>query len=185
MWAHPGKKLLFMGQEFAQEAEWSHERSLDWHLLEHRDHAQIQTLVRDLNRIYRRESALWSQDFTPEGFRWLEPNDAAGNVIAFVRASPDFERVLVCVVNSSPVVREGYRIGLPRGGRWRELLNTDSHHYGGGDVGNAGMLEAEELPWSDQPHSVALTVPPLGVLWLVPEGQEPEEQAPAQPVAQA
>jgi 1,4-alpha-glucan branching enzyme len=185
MWAHPGKKLLFMGQEFAQEAEWSHERSLDWHLLEHRDHAQIQTLVRDLNRIYRGESALWSQDFAPEGFRWLEPNDAAGNVIAFVRASPGFERVLVCVVNSSPVVRGGYRIGLPRGGRWRELLNTDSHHYGGGDVGNNGTLEAEELPWSDQPHSVALTVPPLGVLWLVPEGQEPEEQAPAQPVALA
>jgi 1,4-alpha-glucan branching enzyme len=185
MWAHPGKKLLFMGQEFAQEAEWSHERSLDWHLLEHADHAQIQTLVRDLNRIYRGERALWSQDFTPEGFRWLEPNDAAANVIAFVRASPGFERVLVCVVNSSPVVRLDYRIGLPRGGRWRELLNTDSHHYGGGDVGNGGTLEAEELPWSDQPHSVALTVPPLGVVWLVPEGQEPEEQASAQPVAQA
>jgi len=171
MWAHPGKKLLFMGQEFAQEAEWSYERSLDWHLLERGGNAAIQALVRDLNRIYREEPALWSQDFSGEGFRWLEPNDAAANAIAFVRASPGFERVLVCVANLSPVVREGYRIGLPRGGRWRELLNTDSHHYGGGDVGNGGLLEAEELPWNEQAHSVALTLPPLGVLYLVPEAQ--------------
>jgi 1,4-alpha-glucan branching enzyme len=173
MWAHPGKKLLFMGQEFAQEAEWSHDRSLDWHLLERSENAAIQSLVRDLNRAYRAEPALWSQDFTGEGFRWLEPNDAAANVVAFVRASPSFERVLVCVVNNSPVVREGYRIGLPRGGRWRELLNTDSRRYGGGDIGNSGIVEAEPLPWSEQSHSVALTLPPLGVLWLAPQEQEP------------
>jgi len=171
MWAHPGKKLLFMGQEFAQEAEWSHERSLDWHLLEQQEHAAIQSLVRALNRLYRSEPALWSEDFTPDGFRWLEPNDAAANVIAFVRASS--ERVLVCVANNSPVVRESYRIGLPSGGRWREVLNTDSRHYGGSDVGNGGWLLADELPWNEQAHSVALTLPPLAVLWLVPEAQGP------------
>jgi 1,4-alpha-glucan branching enzyme len=173
MWSHPGKKLLFMGQEFAQEAEWSYDRSLDWHLLERAENAAIQSLVRDLNRAYRSEPALWVQDFTPEGFRWLEPNDAAASVIAFVRTSPGAERVAVCVVNSAPVVREGYRVGLPRGGRWRELLNTDSRLYGGSDVGNGGAVEAEEVPWNEQSHSAALTLPPLAVLWLVPEGQEP------------
>ena len=173
MWAHPGKKLLFMGQEFAQEAEWSHDRSLDWHLLERSENAAIQSLVRDLNHAYRAEPALWSHDFSGEGFRWLEPNDAAANVIAFVRASAGFERVLVCVVNNSPVVREGYRVGLPRGGRWRELLNTDSHVYGGADIGNGGVVEAEEVPWHEQRHSVALTLPPLAVLWLAPQEQEP------------
>jgi 1,4-alpha-glucan branching enzyme len=178
MWAHPGKKLLFMGQEFAQEAEWSDERSLDWHLLEHGENAAIQALVRELNHIYRAEPALWSEDFSAEGFRWLEPNDAAANVVAFVRCTPGLERVLVCVANCSPVVREGYRIGLPCGGRWRELLNTDSRHYGGGDVGNSGLIEAEELPWNEQAHSVALTLPPLGVLWLAPEAQEPRAAAP-------
>ena len=178
MWAHPGKKLLFMGQEFAQEAEWSHERSLDWHLLERREHSAIQLLVRDLNRIYRQEPALWSHDNDAEGFSWLEPNDAAANVIAFIRRSP--ERAIVCVANNSPVVREGYRVGLPSGGRWREVLNTDSHRYGGSDVGNGGWLAAEALPWNEQAHSVALSLPPLAVVWLVPESQDPAGQpAPA------
>ena len=127
--------------------------------------------MRALNRLYRSEPALWSEDFTPDGFRWLEPNDAAANVIAFVRASS--ERVLVCVANNSPVVRESYRIGLPSGGRWREVLNTDSRHYGGSDVDNGGWLLADELPWNEQAHSVALTLPPLAVLWLVPEAQGP------------
>jgi 1,4-alpha-glucan branching enzyme len=172
MWAHPGKKLLFMGQEFAQEAEWSHERSLDWHLLEQGEHAAIQSLVRDLNHAYRAEPALWSEDWSGEGFRWLEPNDADANVIAFVRRSTGGERLVVCVANNSPVVREGYRLGLPRGGRWRELLNTDSHDYGGSDVGNRGTLIAKALPWHEQQHSAELTLPPLAVLWLVPEEQQ-------------
>jgi len=181
MWAHPGKKLLFMGQEFAQDAEWSHDRSLDWHLLERAEHAGIQSLVRDLNHIYRAEPALWSQDFSAEGFGWLEPNDAAASVIAFMRASANLERVLVCVVNNAPVVREGYRVGLPRGGRWRELMNTDSRLYGGSDIGNGGMVEAEELPWNDQSHSAALTLPPLGVLWLIPQEQAGDAAAPQLP----
>jgi 1,4-alpha-glucan branching enzyme len=171
MWAHPGKKLLFMGQEFAQEAEWSHERSLDWHLLGRSEHAGIQALVRELNSVYRAEPALWQADNVPEGFRWLEAGDAAANVIAFIRSGGG--RALVCVANNAPVVREGYRVGLPRGGRWREVLNTDSDRYGGAGVGNAGWLLADELAWNDQSHSVSLTLPPLAVLWLAPEAAGP------------
>jgi 1,4-alpha-glucan branching enzyme len=169
MWAHPGKKLLFMGSEFAQEREWSHERSLDWHLLESTEHAGIQSLVRDLNRAYQAEPALWEQDFDPAGFYWIEPNDAAHNVVAFARTSRDAERVLVFAGNLSPVPRHGYRLGLPRAGRWREAVNTDSGFYGGGDVGNLGGIEAEPIPWGGQPFSAKLTLPPLSGLWLVPE----------------
>ena len=169
MFAHPGKKLLFMGAELAQEAEWSHERSLDWHLLEDPAHAGIQSLVRDLNRLYRAEPALWELDSDPAGFWWLEPNDADGNVIAFARASRDGERVLAFVANLSPVPRPGYRIGLPRPTRWREVLNTDSTFYGGSDVGNLGGVTPEPIPWNGQPVSAELTLPPLAAVWLVPD----------------
>ncbi len=171
MWAHPGKKLLFMGNEIAQEAEWSYERSLDWHLLERPEHAGIQSLVRDLNGLLHGEPALFERDFDPGGFYWLEANDAARNVVAFARASADGERTLVCVANLSPVPREGYRVGLPRSGRWAEVLNTDSRHYGGGDVGNGGGVAAEPIGWHDQPFSAELTLSPLGVVWLRPEDQ--------------
>jgi 1,4-alpha-glucan branching enzyme len=169
MWAHPGKKLLFMGGELAQEAEWSHERSLDWHLLEQPEHAGVQALVRDLNRVLRSEPALYEQDFDPAGFWWLEANDAGGNVLAFARASKKAERVLVCVANLSPTPRPGYRLGLPRAGRWREAINTDSGFYGGSDSGNLGGVEAEPIGWHEQPFSAEVTLPPLGVVWLVPE----------------
>jgi 1,4-alpha-glucan branching enzyme len=168
MWAHPGKKLLFMGAELAQEREWSHDRSLDWHLLERPGHAGVQALVRDLNRLYREEPALWEVDFDPEGFRWLEPNDAAANVVAFARYARG-GRPLVCACNFSPVPRPGYRLGLPQGGRWRELLNTDSTHYGGSEVGSLGGVEAREHSWHEQPFSAEVTLPPLGVVWLVPQ----------------
>jgi 1,4-alpha-glucan branching enzyme len=168
MWAHPGKKLLFMGGELAQEQEWSHDRSLDWHLLERADHGGVQTLVRDLNRIYREEPALWEADADPSGFRWLEANDASWNVLVFARFSGDGTRSLVCAGNFSPVPRHGYRVGLPHAGRWREVLNTDATGYGGSNVVN-GALEAEETAWHDQPFSVEVTLPPLGVVWLVPE----------------
>jgi 1,4-alpha-glucan branching enzyme len=168
MWAHPGKKLLFMGGEIAQEAEWSEERSVDWHLLEQAGHAGVQSLVRDLNRVYKERPALWEVDFEPSGFQWLEPNDSGANVLAFARHSADGSDVVVCVCNLSPVPREGYRLGMPRAGRWVEALNTDSTHYGGSDVGNLGGVEAEEVGWHDQPYSAELTLPPLGVQWLVP-----------------
>jgi 1,4-alpha-glucan branching enzyme len=169
MWAHPGKKLLFMGQELAQEREWSHERSLDWHLLEDPLHQGAQHLVRDLNHVYRERPALWEVDFDPSGFWWLEPNDADNNVVAFCRGSEGARDVLACVANLSPVPRHGYRVGVPRPGRWREALNTDAERYGGSNVGNYGGVEAETVPWHGQPYSVQVSVPPLGVLWLVPE----------------
>ena len=172
MWAHPGKKLLFMGGELAQQAEWSHERSLDWHLLERPDHAGIQALVRDLNRLYRSEPALYELDNDPSGFYWLEPNDADNNIVAFARRSAgtdDPERVVVFVANLSPVPRDGYRLGLPRSGRWREALNTDSSYYGGSDVGNLGGVAPEPIPWHGQPFSAQLTLPPLAAVMLVPE----------------
>jgi 1,4-alpha-glucan branching enzyme len=169
MWAHPGKKLLFMGSEFAQEQEWSHERSLDWHLLERREHAGIQALVRDLNRLYRKEPALWEVDSDPSGFWWIEPNDADNNVVAFARQSRDGERVVVFVANLSPVPRPAYRLGLPRSSRWREALNTDSTYYGGSDVGNLGAVEPEPIPWHGQSVSAKVTLPPLAAVWLVPE----------------
>jgi 1,4-alpha-glucan branching enzyme len=169
MWAHPGKKLLFMGGELGQEAEWSEERSLDWHLLEQADHGGVQALVRDLNRVYRARPALWEVDFEPNGFQWLEPNDAANNVLAFARWSSDRSDVVVCVCNLSPVPRDAYRLGMPRAGRWVEALNTDSTYYGGSDVGNLGGVVAEERGWHDQPYSADVTLPPLGVVWLVPE----------------
>jgi 1,4-alpha-glucan branching enzyme len=169
MWAHPGKKLLFMGGELAQEREWSHSRSLDWHLLEAPDHAGIQSLVRDLNRLYVAEPALWELDSDPAGFWWLEPNDADRNVIAFARASKDGERLVVFAANLSPTPRTGYRLGLPRACRWREALNTDSTFYGGSDVGNLGGVKPEPIPWHSQPVSAEITLPPLAAVWLVPD----------------
>jgi 1,4-alpha-glucan branching enzyme len=173
MWAHPGKKLLFMGGELAQETEWSHERSLDWHLLEDERHAGIQRLVRDLNRGYRDEPALWEVDFEPAGFYWIEPNDAESNVVAFARTSKNHQRVIVFVANLSPIPRGPYRLGLPRAGRWREVLNTDSTFYGGSDTGNLGGIEAAPIAWQGQPFSAEVTLPPLAALWLAPDEDPP------------
>jgi 1,4-alpha-glucan branching enzyme len=170
MWAHPGKKLLFMGQEFAQSAEWSYERSLDWHLLEHGEHAGIQSLVRDINRVYKDTPALWEVDFDGSGFWWIEPNDADSNVVAFARAGKDpAEDVLVCICNLSPIPRPSYRVGLPRSGRWVERFNSDSSYYGGTDTGNLGGVDAGPQGWHGQPFSAEVTLPPLGVVWLVPQ----------------
>jgi 1,4-alpha-glucan branching enzyme len=172
MWSHPGKKLLFMGQEFAQEAEWSHDRSLDWHLLERPEHAGIQSLVRDLNRAYKAEPALWEMDYDGTGFWWIEANAADDNVFAFARRSRDSERVVVVAMNLSPTPRHGYRLGLPRSGRWTERLNTDAEYYGGSNQGNLGGVEAEGIGWHSQPFSAEFTLPPLAALWLVPDAGE-------------
>ncbi|MBA2460176.1 MAG: 1,4-alpha-glucan branching protein GlgB [Actinobacteria bacterium] len=170
MWAHPGKQLLFMGCELGQEREWSEPAgSIDWHLLEDPDHAGVLAAVRDINHVYRDEPALWELDFSHEGFRWLEPNAASENVLAFARVAEDGERWLVCICNLSPVVREAWRVGLPVGGRWREALNTDSRFYGGSDVGNGWGVDAEEVSWMEQSFSAELTLPPLATVWLVPE----------------
>jgi 1,4-alpha-glucan branching enzyme len=169
MWSHPGKKLLFMGGELGEWEEWNAEGSLHWNLLEFEEHAGIQSLVRDLNRSYRDTPALYERDFDPDGFRWLEANDAANNVIAFARLDDSGERPLVCVLNLSPVPRYDYRIGMPLCCRWRESLNSDSPFYGGSGVGNLGGVEAEPVGWHDQPFSALVTLPPLGAVWFVPE----------------
>ena len=171
MWAHPGKKLLFMGGELAEWEEWNYDGSLHWNLLEYAEHKGVQSLVRDLNRAYRAEPALWAIDDDPSGFRWLEPNDAANNVVAFARFEAKGERSVVCVLNLSPVPRYEYRVGMPASGRWREAVNTDSAYYGGSGVGNLGGVEAEATPWHDQPFSALLTLPPLAAVWLVPDDE--------------
>jgi len=169
MWAHPGKKLLFMGGELGEWEEWNYDGSLHWNLLEYAEHQGVQSLIRDLNHIYRSQPALYEVDFDPRGFRWLEANDAANNVLAFARVDDRGENPVVCVLNLSPVPRYEYRVGMPKCCRWRELLNTDSAFYGGSGVGNLGGVEAEPVPWHDQPFSAQLTLPPLGAVWLVPE----------------
>ncbi len=168
MWAHPGKKLLFMGGELAQEQEWSHERSLDWHLLERPRHAGMQRLVRDLNRAYREHPAMWERDADGAGFRWLVVDDRDANVVAFARFATSGHPV-VAVANLSPIPRPAYRTPLPRGGFWREIINTDSEAYGGANLGNLGGVHAEEVPWGGETWSAPLTLPPLGVVWLTPD----------------
>jgi 1,4-alpha-glucan branching enzyme len=206
MWAHPGKQLLFMGSEFGQGAEWSAERGLDWWVLGDEHHAGMQQLVTDLNRAYRENPPLWALDNSPEGFGWIDANDAGGNVLSFLRfargpaetaigggTAPDGSSangsgaaaadgstgaaaaggsgpgVLACVVNFSGRPHQRYQVGLPRAGRWREVINTDAFGYGGSGVGNLGAIEAVPEPWHGQPASAVMTLPPMAALWLVPE----------------
>jgi 1,4-alpha-glucan branching enzyme len=168
MWAHPGKQLLFMGSEFGQVSEWSAERGLDWWVLDYELHAGVQRLVSDLNQVYRARPALWALDFSPEGFRWIDANDASGNVLSFLRLAGDGS-MIACIVNFAGHPHDSYRVGLPRAGRWRELVNTDSYDYGGSGVGNLGAVEAVAESWHGLPASAVLALPPMGVLWLAPE----------------
>jgi 1,4-alpha-glucan branching enzyme len=185
MWAHPGKQLLFMGQEFAQGAEWAESRSLDWWLLDAPDHRGVARLIKDLNRLYRESPALWALDAVPEGFRWIDANDAAGNVYSFLRFGPGSAdgatSTIACVANFSAVPHEGYRLGLPFAGRWDEVVNTDADQYFGSGVGNFGAVEAVGEPWHGLPASATLRVPPLGALWLRYAG--PAQAVPEQPPA--
>ncbi|MBI3938661.1 MAG: 1,4-alpha-glucan branching protein GlgB [Betaproteobacteria bacterium] len=168
MWGHPGKKLLFMGGEFAQWREWAHEESLEWHALQHPEHEGVRKWVGDLNRLYRREPALHERDFSAVGFEWVNCHDWEQSVIAFLRRGRSPDDVLLVVCNFTPVVRANYRVGVPRGGTWRELLNGDAHHYGGRGHGNLGGVEAAPLPCDGRQHSLVLTLPPLAALFLKP-----------------
>ena len=169
MWAHPGKQLLFMGCEFGQESEWAEGRELDWWLLDNADHRGVHSLVRDMNRVYRETSALWSLDVDPAGFDWIDGNDAARNILSFVRKPKDGgEPPLVCVANFSAVPHHDYQLGLPQGGDWSEVLNTDADAYAGSGVGNMGVVRATGGPTNGQPSSASITVPPLATLWLRP-----------------
>jgi 1,4-alpha-glucan branching enzyme len=166
MFAHPGKKLMFMGSEFGQRAEWDHETSLEWHLLEYPEHQGLQRLVADLNRLYARESALHEVDFDWTGFEWIDCNDADSSVLSFVRRARQREDFLVIVANCTPVLRESYRVGVPELGWYRESLNTDSERYMGSNAGNLGGVNAEPIPWNNQPYSLNLRLPPLGVVYF-------------------
>jgi 1,4-alpha-glucan branching enzyme len=168
MWAHPGKKLLFMGGEFGQHREWNSDRSLDWHLLEDPGHKGIQSLMADLNRVYRDIPALYDADHEPLGFQWIQPDSAPMNVFSFIRRSRSPGRHVVCVANLSPSPRERYRIGFPRVGTYVEALNTDASNYGGSGMGNMGQIQTEAKPWDGQEASAELTLPPLSVLWFTP-----------------
>lgn len=165
MWAHPGKKLLFMGSEFAQSAEWSSERGLDWWLLQFAEHTDILRLVSDLNRVYRNTPALWQRDFDPGGFQWIDANDASNNVFTFLRLD-DSGSALACAVNMSALPRNDYRIGLPHAGQWTEMLNSDAHSYGGAGMGNLGGVQTQPIAWHGFPQSAVITVPPLGGVYF-------------------
>ncbi len=167
MWAHPGKKLLFMGQEFGQLAEWNFDRALDWYLLDEPLHRGVRDCVRDLNRLYRGVAALHARDCEPEGFQWIVADDAACAVFAWLRRGGPEDRPVAVVCHFTPVPRPGYRIGLPFPGRWREVLNTDSMLYGGSGVGNAGVVEAVAEPWRGWPASALVVLPPLATLYFV------------------
>jgi 1,4-alpha-glucan branching enzyme len=166
MWAHPGKKLLFMGGEFGQIREWDHDRSLDWHLLEDPMHLGVQRMMRDMNQTYKKNPALWELDHEPEGFRWIDANDADNNVISFYRTDRAHKNHVVCICNLAPVPRTGFRVGLPKGGSYTEVVNTDAEAYGGTNVGNMGKVTAEAVPWHGLEHSAMVTLPPLGTIWL-------------------
>jgi len=169
MWAHPGKKLLFMGGEFGQTSEWNHDRGLDWALLDQPLHRGVQSLVVDLNRRYQQESSLFEADLDPASFQWIQVESAQANVLAFIRRSNG--RHLVCVANLSPAPKQGYRIGLPQADPYIEVLNTDLERYGGSGVTNAGHILPEVKGWDAQPASYSFALPPLSVLWLVPASQ--------------
>ena len=169
MYGHPGKKLLFMGGEFAQGREWNHATSLDWHLLDYPQHAGVQRLVRDLNRLYTTTPALYELDCEPAGFEWIDATDWEDSVIAFLRKGRDSNDFVVVVCNFTPVVRQSYRIGVPAPGVYREVLNSDASDYGGSGVGNGGRVEANDQGAHGRPYSIYLTLPPLAALILKPE----------------
>jgi len=168
-YAHPGKKLLFMGGEIAQRDEWDVDTSLDWHLMEFAPHRGVQQLVCDLNRVYRAEPALHQVDFDWPGFEWLDANDADSSVLSFIRRARDPNDYVMVVANFTPVPRENYRIGVPQSGRFHEILNTDSAIYGGTNVGNLSAVNSDQIPWLGREHSVNLRLPPLAVLILKPD----------------
>ncbi|MDC7120899.1 1,4-alpha-glucan branching protein GlgB [Cellulomonas fimi] len=171
-WTHPGKQLLFMGSEFAQQTEWAESRSLDWHALDDSLHAGVRDSIRDLNRVYRENPALWELDHSPEGFEWIDSNDADRNTLAYLRKAVDGPPAAV-VINFAGVPHEDYRLALPSGGRWREAFNSDSESYGGSGVGNLGAIEAEPVPHYGRPYSASVRIPPFGAVIFIAEEAPP------------
>ena len=170
LYAHPGKKMLFMGGEFGQWIEWNPARGLDWNLLEYEPHRKLQEMVAQLNQLYRAERALHQVDFQNAGFEWIDFYDADNSVIAFLRKGQDPRDHLVVVCNFTPVPHPGYRVGVPEGRYYREIFNSDDGRFGGSGMNNAPGRQAITMPWQNQPCHVELTLPPLGVIYLKPEG---------------
>ena len=167
MWAHPGKQLLFMGSEFGQVGEWSQERGLEWHLLDHAPHQGVQKAVTKLNQVYRDTTALWARDNEPGGFQWLVSDDYAANIFAWARWDHD-GNPLVSITNLSPVVHHDYQLPLPLGGKWEEVINTDDLEFGGSDLGNKAGITAKAGAHYGQEFSAKITLPPLATIWLKP-----------------
>ena len=169
MYGHPGKKLLFMGGEFGQWIEWNHQRSLDWHLLEHDSHRQLQNYVKDLNQLYTREPSLHEVDFEHTGFQWIDFHDANGSTIAFQRKATNADDYLIFALNFTPVPRRGLRLGVPERMFYKEVLNSDAWMYGGSNMGNSGGVTARAEEWAGWPCAIEVTLPPLAVIVLKPQ----------------
>jgi 1,4-alpha-glucan branching enzyme len=168
MWGHVGKQMLFMGAEFGQKREWTHDDSLEWHVLQYPLHSGMQNWVRDLNRLYKETPALYRNDFSHEGFEWVDCNDTEASTLSFLRKGSTPEEVVLVVCNFTPVPRDNYLVGVPRGGKWNERLNSDAHHYGGSGIGNFGIVESAPLPSHGRHHSLTLRLPPLSTVFLTP-----------------
>jgi len=166
MYAQPGKKLLFMGGEFGQWREWDHDNSLDWHLLNSAPHRLLQRWVEDLNRAYRDHPALHLYDCKPAGFEWVDCSDTEQSVVSLLRKGSSPEDLMLVVCNFTPVPRMNYHLGVPRGGCWTEMLNSDAKEYGGSGYGNFGGVEATPIAFHNKPYSLTLTLPPLAAIFL-------------------
>jgi 1,4-alpha-glucan branching enzyme len=166
MYGHPGKKLLFMGLEFGQVREWTHDWSLEWHVLQYPYHAGAKAWVRDLNRLYKNEKALHELDFSPEGYEWVDFHDWENSVVSFIRKSHTTNEKILVVLNLTPVYRPEYRVGVPEGGWWQEVLNSDSEMYGGSGKGNLGGIHSEEIAAHKRHDSINMTLPPLAALFF-------------------
>jgi 1,4-alpha-glucan branching enzyme len=171
MYGHPGKKLLFMGSEIGQTAEWNSEGEVEWWLLDYEIHRQFQTFCASLNQVYRSEPAMYEIDFQGWGFEWIDFHDSDNSIIAFVRRAKDSDNFLIFACNFTPTPHQGYRIGVPEAGGYREIFNSDAAIFGGSNMGNGGYVESQQVPSHGRAVSVELTIPPLAVLILKPERQ--------------
>jgi 1,4-alpha-glucan branching enzyme len=181
MFTYPGKKLLFMGCEFAQGREWDHAGVLDWELLDRPQHQGVKKILMDLNRLYQEQPALYEVDFDGAGFEWIDCHDSSQSVLSYIRKDRAGEQIIAAVFNFTPVPRTNYRIGVPSPGFYREAINSDAELYGGSNVGNQGGVNSEPVSWMGRPHSIPIAVPPLGALVLVCEPVPetvPESEAP-------
>ena len=170
MWAHPGKKLLFMGCEFAQGREWNHDQALDWHQLDIHWHSGVQRLVKDLNNVYTNTPALYQKDCQAEGFAWLDHENAAQSIYSFVRFGDKPEQAVIVVCNFTSEVHHNFNVGVPNAGRYQELINTDLAIYSGSNQGNFTDITSENLPWQGQPHRITVTVPPMATVMFNLQG---------------